>query len=174
MNRRTKTAVMALTVYLLSTLLGTSPASAAGTSEEQRLIEVSSSYQGVETRTMVFATGVVNAKGYQTSAPSSGGVGHLVLHFPSGNLIATFNENENNAQQHFNPTACFAAPTGNGKLTITGGSGIYLGATGSLIYTHTGFIIGARGPDGACLAEKAPSKADAGLLNAVGTITLKK
>ena len=139
------------------------------------MIAVFSSYQGVEARTLVFATGVVNAKGYETQSPmenSPEAVGHGILHFPGGNLIGTFTEN--NPQINFNPIACSAAPTSQGKITITGGTGIYLGAKGSLIATTTGYIIGARGPDGACIGDKAPSKSDAVLINAVGTITLKK
>jgi hypothetical protein len=175
MNRRTKTVVLAMTVCLLSTLLGTAPASAAGTSREQRLIVIFSDYQGVEARTLVFATGVVNAKGYETqidAGEAPGAIGHAILHFPGGNLIGTFTVN--NPQLNFNPIACSAAPTSQGKITVTGGTGIYLGAKGSLIVTTTGYVIGARGADGACLAEKAPPKSDATLLNAIGKITLKR
>lgn len=174
MNRRTRTVVVALTLYLLSTLLGTAPASAAESSQEQRIIMVYSSYNGVEARTLVFATGVVNVKGYETQVDSDnapGAVGHAIFHFGGGNLIATYTVK--NFKLHLNLSSCSAAPTSQGKMTITGGTGAYLGAKGSLIFTTTGYFIGARAADGACLEDKAPPKSDAMLINAVGKITLK-
>jgi hypothetical protein len=174
MNRKTRTVAVALTFYLLSTLVGTAPASAAGTSQEQRLIAVFSSYQGVEARTLVFATGVINATGYETQidgGEAPGAVGHATFHFGGGNLIATFTEN--NFQIHFNPVACSAAPTSQGKLIIVSGTGVYLGAKGSLNFTTVGYIVGARGADGVCLGDKAKSKSDAVLIKAVGKLTLK-
>jgi hypothetical protein len=172
MKLRTKTVVVAMTVSLLSTLLGTASASAAGSTQEQRLIAVFSSYQGIEARTLVFATGVVNASGYETQVRTGDTGGHAIFHFGGVNLIADYTEN--NFQLHFNPAACSAAPTSQGKLIIVSGTGAYVGAKGSLDFTSTGYIVGARGADGLCLADKAPSKSDAVLINATGKITIKK
>jgi hypothetical protein len=131
---------------------------------------VFTSYHAVEARTLVFATGVVNAKGYETQIQTSKG-GNYTLHFGGGNLIGTFTEGI--FQLNFNPVTCSAAPTSQVKITILSGTGIYAGAKGSMVGTSSGYVIGARGAGGVCLGEKVESKSDAVLINAVGKITLK-
>jgi hypothetical protein len=71
-------------------------------------------------------------------------VGHLIFHFGGGNLITTITEG--NFRLHFNLTAYSGAPTSLGKLIITGGTGLSLGAKGSLSAATTGYIIGAQMP----------------------------
>jgi hypothetical protein len=100
---------------------------------------------------LIRATGAVHAIGSATSDDDAkGSTVPLVFTFPKGKVFAT-------AHVHFNwvpdLATCTATRHGAGRFTITHGTGIYSGITGTGRYVETGAAIGVRAPNGGCKQE---------------------
>lgn len=96
------------------------------------------------------ATGPITGAGTETQAmDENSGVGQLTLMLGRGTVFATFVETD--FRLNFDPASCTAKPTSAGTIEITGGSGTFVGAHGTLPFTTRGTIVGSRGARGECL-----------------------
>jgi hypothetical protein len=145
-----------------------------GDQQPQRIRLVSVSRDGVDAPTRAVATGPVQDHGTATQVvvgPTEDGLlGRFELELRDGSVSGTFLQRE--FQLNFDFQACVARPNAAGTMNITGGTGEYVGASGSLEYTRTGVIVGARGDGGECLGTSAPPKVVVMHVHASGTASL--
>jgi hypothetical protein len=131
-------------------------------------------HDGVDETITAHAAGPIRGHGTVTEEEHlptpEGARGRLTLHFDDGTVLVNFVERD--FQQNFDPQACAAAPTACATLTITGGTGAYAGANGTLEATRDGRIIGARGQNGECIGRSAPPKVVVMRVDAVGTASI--
>lgn len=97
---------------------------------------------------LVRATGAVHAIGSaRSNDQAKGSTVPLVFSFPKGKIYASARVTFNWAPDL---ATCTATRHGTGPFTITHGTGIYRGITGSGRYVENGAAIGVRSPNGGC------------------------
>jgi hypothetical protein len=173
MNRKAVRGVVAGVLLGASSIGGIAWANADG-APRQRLHMLWIEHDGVEETITAHAAGPIRGHGTVTEEEHiptpEGPRGQLTLHFDDGTVSVSFVER--NFQQNFDPQACAAAPSARATLTITGGTGAYAGAKGTLEATREGRIIGARGENGECIGRSAPPKVVVMRVDAVGTASI--
>ncbi len=173
MNRRAKRGILATMFVAACSTAGLSWAN-ADSAPRQRLHMLWIEHDGVEEMITAHAAGPIRGSGTVTEEEHvntpNGPHGRLTLHFDDGTVSVSFVERD--FQTNFDPVACAASPTARATLTITGGTGAYTGAKGTLEATREGRIIGARGENGECIGRSAPPKVVVMRVDAVGTASL--
>ena len=173
MNRKALRGILAGVLVAAGSTAGISWANADG-APRQRLHMLWIEHDGVEETITAHAAGPIRGHGTVTEDEHintpQGPRGRLTLHFDEGTLSVSFVERD--FKQNFDPQACAAAPTARATLTITGGTGAYAGAKGTLEATREGRIIGARGEQGECIGRSAPPKVVVMRVDAVGTASI--
>jgi len=158
---------------VVSMSLATGGPALAQTAGGQRLRLIVKTVNGVEQPTRAVATGPISGAGTETQAvDENSGVGQLTLELGRGTVSATFVEGD--FRFNFDPGSCTAKPTSSGTIEITGGTGPFVGAHGTLPFTTRGTIVGSRGPGGECLGpdDGVPPKVVIVIVDAAGTASV--
>lgn len=127
---------------------------------------------GVDEPITVAFDGAVNDKGTATQTAKDGTQGEsgtIVFKLAKGTMEGSFVERD--FQMNLDEAACGAAPTSNGTITITSGTGDYVRVTGDLSFTTAGTMVGAKDATGTCVAQSMPPVSSVIVLKAVGPMT---
>jgi hypothetical protein len=151
--------------------LPASHAAAAPVPATESFVMTFQTIRGVDQPTLVAATGPITGVGVETQTEQDTSNGEFVeftWHLSAGTVTADAVE-----QYTFVPDyrSCTAKATGTGSWTIVGGTGEYVGATGSGTFTDQGTFVGARDSHGACDPNAEPSLS-AFVLRGVGAVSL--
>ncbi len=139
----------------------------------QRLTMIFTTVNGVDQPTRAVATGPITGAGTETQAvDESSGVGQLTLMLGRGTVSGTFVETD--FRFNFDPGSCTAKPASAGTIELTGGTGAFAGAHGTLPFTTRGTIIGSRGARGECLGpdDGVPPRVVFVIVEAAGTASV--
>lgn len=143
--------------------------------QRQRLDMLFITHDGVEEHTHAVASGPIRGQASYTEQERErtpeGVRGSFTLEFNRGTVSASFVERD--IQVNLDERRCLAEASGRGTIEITGGTGAYAGATGTLSFTRQGRLVGARGERGECLGRSAPPKVAVMRVDAVGTASLR-
>lgn len=127
------------------------PAPAWAQQGNQRFVGISR-VPGAPTGT-VYASGPISGVGTFVFPQGPGALAGQLI-FEDGTVFMTIVPNPSVIDS--NPQACLVRVGLSGTSQITGGTGQYVGATGSGTYTGRALVLLARGPGGECLQEAEP------------------
>lgn len=151
-----RTAAVATAAAASFTMFLATPAASAQGLDTQSFMVMFTTQNGVDQPARVIARGPIAGAGYGTQTEEESGdqqISHTVMHFPRGNVSATFREN---FDWTIDLRACMAHGHGDGTFTITGGTGAYAGATGDGTFVVRGTLVGARDDHGECQGPDSP------------------
>ncbi len=152
-------------------LLAWAGPAAADAPANQRFTATFTSTGGSQPPVRVIASGLINAVGTDVTVTSDGDAGSTEMFvFPGqGTLFVTVTNNPGGSQT-FDPRSCVSRFSGTQTLNITGGTGRFVGASGTLMGTERGTFVAQRTAQG-CSQDEAP-RAATFIASATGTLHL--